>query len=162
MEAVADLLFDRGYLQKVPGLIESAQVRVRVAMFQMAVKGRAAKATSRELAGKLWAKAREGKDVRVILNVAPGKARVAAINRDAAKWLRERGVEVRMLWPVRICHAKMVIVDDRIAIIGSHNWSPSALSGNFEVSVVIRDPGTVRKLVEYFDQLWVVSKPLKG
>ena len=157
-----EILIDHRYLQRVPALIESAQACVRVAMFQLMVKGKSARRTSRELAGKLAAKGLEGKDVRVLLNVAPAKARVAAINWDAAKWLFERKVQVRCLHPSRICHAKVVIVDEALAVIGSHNWGVSAMSVNFEVSVVIRDAVEVRKLVEYFDTLWSVSKEVQG
>lgn len=159
---MTQVLIDRRYMQRVPALIESAEGRVRVAMYVMMVKGKSGKRTSRELGIKLAAKAREGKIVRVLLNVLPGNARVAAINRDAASWLREWKVEVRCLAPSRICHAKLIIVDEKLAIIGSHNWSSSALDGNFEVSVVIRDEIEVRKVADYFDALWSVSKELRG
>ena len=149
-------------MQRVPALIESAEACVRVALFQLMVKGKAARRTSRELAVKLAAKGLEGKDVRVLLNVAPGKARVAAINRDAAAWLRERKVQVRHLGPNRICHAKLVIVDEKLAVLGSHNWGVGSMTGNFEVSVVIRDAGQVRHLVEHFDALWSVAKEVRG
>jgi cardiolipin synthase len=159
---MAEVLIDRRYMQRVPRLIEGAQACVRVAMFQLQVKGKSARRTSRELAVKLAAKGLEGKEVRVLLNVAPGKARVAAINRDAAKWLKERKVQVRHFGPRRICHAKIVIVDEDVAIIGSHNWGVGSFTGNFEVSVVVRDAGQVRKLAEHFDALWAVSKEMRG
>jgi len=128
----------------------------------MMLRGAKAKGMSRELGIKLAAKALEGKDVRVLINVVPGNARIAAINRQGAAWLQERKVRVRCLDPARVCHAKLVVVDDRVAVIGSHNWGVGALSRNFEVSVVIRDVGPVRKLVEYFDTLWSVSREVKG
>lgn len=157
---MAEVLIDRRYMQRVLPLMESAERCLRVAMFQMMVRGRSAKRTSRELVDKLAAKGLEGKDVRVIVNVAPGKARVAAINRDAAKWLMERTVYVRCLGARRICHAKLVLVDERIAVIGSHNWGVGSLTGNFEVSVVVEDVGQVKRLAEHFDGLWAVAKPV--
>ena len=155
------MLVDLRYLQRVPGLIDRAQEIVRVALFQLMVKGKAARGTSRELALQLSAKAREGKEVRVLLNVAPGKARVAAINRDAAAWLAERKVQVRHIGPSRICHAKLVIVDARIAVIGSHNWGVGSMGKNFEVSVVIEDAAEVGKLVGVCDALWAASHEFK-
>lgn len=159
---MAEVLIDRRYLQRVPALIETAERCVRVAMFQMMVKGKAARGTSRNLGIKLAAKALEGKDVRVLINVCPGGSRVAAINRDAAAWLAERKVRVRCLGASRVCHAKLVIVDSTLAVIGSHNWSVSALSRNFEVSVVIREPAEVQRLAAYFDELWQVCKQIRG
>jgi len=159
---MVEVLIDRRYMQRVPGLIEGAQDCVRVAMFQMMLKGKTAKGSSRELGIKLAAKALEGKDVRVLINVCPGGSRIAAINRDAAEWLRERKVSVRCLGPSRVCHAKLVVVDEELAVVGSHNWGVSALMRNFEVSVVIRDTGEVSKIVEYFDTLWAVSQEVRG
>ena len=153
---MAEVLIDFKYMQRVPALIESAEACVRVAMFQLQVHGKKAKGTSRELALKLVAKAMEGKDVRVLLNVAPGKAKVAAYNRGAATWLQARKVQVRCIAPTRICHAKLVIVDAKLAVIGSHNWGVGSMTGNFEVSVVIRDAAAVGRLVEYFDTLWPI------
>ena len=155
-----EILIDKRYLQRIPGLIESAEEIVRVAMFQMMVRGKSARGSSRALAEKLWAKAREGKEVRVLLNVVPGRSRVAQINFGTAEWLKGHGVQVRMLNPMRVCHAKIVIVDDKVSVIGSHNWGPSALMRNFEVSVVVKDVEEVGKLIWHFDGLWSVAHKL--
>ena len=155
-------MIDHKYMQRVPALLEGAEACIRVAMFQLQIRGKRARGASRELAIKLAAKALEGKDVRVLLNVAPGKAKVAAYNRGAAVWLQARKVKVRCLMPARICHAKLVIVDDKLAVIGSHNWGVGSMTQNFEVSVVIRDEVQVGRLVEYFDTLWPVCHKIRG
>lgn len=152
------LLIGIEYMQRVPALIGSAGLEVRVALFQLRAIGKGAKGTSGELALRLDAKRREGKRVRVLLSSTGGGGAIPAINRAAAAWLVQRGVEVRNLGPRRVCHAKVVIVDRRLAVVGSHNWSPSSLMRNFEVSVVIEDESLVRRLVEHFDGLWSVGK----
>lgn len=50
-------------------------------------------------------------------------------------------------------HAKIVIVDNKAAIIGSHNWSESALRYNHEASILTRDPDTIKETVRYFNKL---------
>ncbi len=152
------LLIGRRYMQMLPGLMESAQHELRVALFQMQVQGARAKGWSGELALKLHAKAEEGKRVRVLLSSAGGGRAIPAINRHAALWLMVRGVEVRNLGPSRVCHAKVVLVDERVAIVGSHNWSWHSLSQNFEVSVLVDGGPLVARLVEHFDGLWSVAK----
>lgn len=152
-----ELLIGRQYMSRLPSLMESAQSELRVALFHMHVQGARAKGWSGELALKLEAKAREGKRVRVLLSSAGGGPAIPAINRHAARWLAERGVEVRNLGPRRVCHAKVVIIDRRVAVIGSHNWSWGSLNKNFEVSVVVDGP-LVERLVEHFDGLWSVGK----
>ena len=155
---MAELLIGRQYLSEVPAIIEDAKERVRVAMFLAQVQSRTSKMTSRVMCEKLWAKAREGVDVRVLLNNAGGGVRVPAVNRDTARWLQDRGVKVKNLGPGHTCHAKFVIVDELCVVIGSHNWTPYSLRDNFEVSVLISEASTVRRLVDYFDALWEISK----
>lgn len=151
-------LIGREYMAKLPGLMESAECELRVALFQMQVKGARAQGWSGALALKLVAKAREGKRVRVLLSSAGGGRAVPAVNRYAAGWLGHQSVEVRNLGAGRVCHAKLVIVDRRLAVVGSHNWSWSSLSKNFEVSVVVPGGALVDRLVEHFDGVWSVGK----
>jgi phosphatidylserine/phosphatidylglycerophosphate/cardiolipin synthase-like enzyme len=55
-----------------------------------------------------------------------------------------------------------LVVDERIAIIGSHNWTPYALDRNFEVSVLIRNPVLAGQLAAHFDTLWQAAQVFKG
>ena len=157
-----ELLIARQYISRVPAILESAKVSIRVVQFVMQLKGKSAKMSSRELGIKLAAKVRDAVSVQALLNSAGGGWRAPALNRQAAAWLSERGVEVRTLGGSRTCHAKLLIIDDQIAIIGSHNWTPYALERNFEVSVLVRDPVCVSQLAQHFDQLWKASQSFKG
>ena len=55
-------------------------------------------------------------------------------------------------------HAKVVIVDDKIAYIGSANATRAGLGqfkpGNFEVGVLTEDSGLVTTLKAYFSKIW--------
>jgi len=157
-----ELLVAREYISRVPALLEGAKSSIQVVQFVMQLKGKSAKMSSRELGIKLAAKARDGVRVQVLLNSAGGGWRAPSLNRQAAQWLRERGVEVRTLGSSRTCHAKMLIIDGKVAIVGSHNWTPYALERNFEVSVLVRELTCVSRLTGHFEDLWKVSKPLVG
>jgi phosphatidylserine/phosphatidylglycerophosphate/cardiolipin synthase-like enzyme len=153
-----ELLIAREYLARMLGILEGAKSSIQVVQFVMQLRGKSAKMSSRELGIKLAAKASEGVIVRVILNAAGGGWRAPALNRQATEWLNERGIEVRTLGPKTTCHAKLVVIDREVAIVGSHNWTPYALKDNFEVSVLIRDAGSVGRLAQHFDQLWQASR----
>lgn len=94
----------------------------------------------------------EGTKIRVLLEPRldpPNK------NIDTADFLRRRGIEVR--WAslkYRRTHSKMVIIDGRIAIVGSPNWSRSAMKYNREIAVVLRDQNVVRRIKNVFDEDW--------
>ena len=61
-------------------------------------------------------------------------------NDAAAEWLTKNGIQVVWDEQDRTSHAKILIVDDHVAIIGSHNWTRAALTGNREVSMLLTDP----------------------
>ncbi len=157
-----ELLVAREYLSRVPAILENARLSIKAVQFVVQVKGKSAKMSSRELCIKLAAKVRDGVRVQALLNSAGGGWRAPALNRQAAQWLQDRGVEVHTLGASRTCHAKMLIIDDEIAIVGSHNWTPYALERNFEVSILVRDPNCAGRLAQHFDQLWQVSQLFKG
>jgi phosphatidylserine/phosphatidylglycerophosphate/cardiolipin synthase-like enzyme len=157
-----ELLIARQFLQRVPALMEKAGRSIKVSQFVVQIKGKSAKMSSRELGIALAGKVRDGVNVQVLLNQAGGGWRAPALNRQAAKWLGERGVEVRTVGTSKTCHAKIVIIDDEVAIVGSHNWTPYALERNFEVSVLVRDETTVKQLARHFDEMWKASQAFRG
>ena len=57
----------------------------------------------------------------------------------------------------QIMHHKLMIVDDRVVVNGSGNWSGSAFFKNFENYVRYRDPRIARPYVGLFDRLWMWS-----
>lgn len=54
----------------------------------------------------------------------------------------------------RFCHAKMLIVDDELAFIGSQNLTYSGMIRNFEAGVIVRDPKVVAQAIQHFDKEW--------
>jgi phosphatidylserine/phosphatidylglycerophosphate/cardiolipin synthase-like enzyme len=57
-------------------------------------------------------------------------------------------------------HAKLIIVDSSVAIISSANLTRNGLHVNYEAGVVIRKNQDVLKAAEFFNDLWIRSKPL--
>ena len=47
-----------------------------------------------------------------------------------------------------------LIIDGEVGIVGSTNWTYSALEKNHEVSVLIRSPEVARNLYHYFQRVW--------
>jgi mitochondrial cardiolipin hydrolase len=51
-------------------------------------------------------------------------------------------------------HHKFMIVDDRIVLTGSYNWTSSAARFNHENIVMTRENGVVKSFLKEFDRLW--------
>jgi len=75
-------------------------------------------------------------------------------NLQMAEYLRAAGIEVRWAIPSRTNHAKFAIIDNKLVLVGSHNWSYSAMNTNREASVLVQDAGTVREFEQAFGADW--------
>jgi hypothetical protein len=62
-------------------------------------------------------------------------------------------VEVRILKD-KLVHAKMIIIDENLFIIGSANLTLSGLYENIEGYVVLSEPSLVKDSILKFDELW--------
>jgi len=100
-------------------------------------------------------RARErGVDVRVLIEF---KTRGEELyeNLEAYEFLKNHNISVKLdRDPSTTIHTKLVIIDDRIVYLGSHNWSEESLQHNDEVSVRIVSEDNARSLEEYFQVLW--------
>lgn len=70
--------------------------------------------------------------------------------------LRRFGAKVRKQKNLRV-HAKLVIVDDREALVGSMNIDRSAFDLRRELGVMVHDPDAVGQLTQVFDADWETS-----
>ncbi len=109
---------------------------------------------------KLIAKRREGVDVRVLV---PGPIHdqplVRIAQRGTYQQLLEAGVRVFEYQPSMI-HSKTVVLDDRLAVVGSNNLEPYSMEKLEEGSLLVEDPAMNRALAERFEQDLRVSKEM--
>ncbi|MEM4293468.1 MAG: phospholipase D-like domain-containing protein, partial [Thermoplasmata archaeon] len=102
----------------------------------------------------LVAKAKGGLEVKVFLDTDPSNQMITSNNTLTAQYLRNNGVQVKFDSPGTTTHTKLIIIDSRIVIVGSTNWSYSALNKNHEANVAIIDEKLAEKYEEYFGTLW--------
>ena len=81
--------------------------------------------------------------VRVITNAIKPCNILAEHKVLAKKWQHRKNL-----------HTKLMIIDGKLAILGSHNYTMSAFTKNLELSVVLDDEETLGILGEYFKDLW--------
>ncbi len=110
-----------------------------------------------DLIKELARAAERGVRVRVVINAADrGEAR----GRDWDR-LRAAGAEIRFKRTnadlYQLMHHKLAIVDGRVLLNGSGNWSGSAFFNNFENFVRYEDPAIVEPFADLFDRLWLWS-----
>jgi len=99
-----------------------------------------------------------GLDIKVLLERSDYNSSLNAINESTYVYLDSQGIDVRFDQLSVTTHAKLVIIDDKVAFVGSTNWSQSALEKNNEVNVEIKEEEVVKELESYFQHLWEVSR----
>lgn len=120
-------------------LIAAARERVTVALYVVRLDE---DGPVQHLLTALSEAARRGVSVRVVLDRGRDW-RTGAIDpkhQEVAEHLKRSGVRVVLDEAERTTHAKVLVVDDRQVVVGSHNWTRSALTANREWSVLIDDP----------------------
>ena len=98
--------------------------------------------------------ARRGVKVRVLMNIEHHTHHLTKVNTRTERILKNAGCEVKMAKVGGRTHAKMIIVDKNILVLGSHNLCKSSLSSNAECSIVLADFPVIKEYIDYFDSLW--------
>lgn len=80
--------------------------------------------------------------------------KAVVLKRLIAEILRREGIRVKRVESSKLLHAKLMIIDDEIVIVGSHNYTKNAFNINFEASVILRDEETTRKFKNYFENFF--------
>lgn len=83
------------------------------------------------------------------------KIEVIGNSEPVLRTLRSVGVQARKIVSKNLVHAKMIIIDDRDVIVGSHNFTYSAFTKNHEVSLYIQAAPQAQELINYFHNLWL-------
>ena len=74
---------------------------------------------------------------------------------DTLNILRSVGIKAKKPISRRLLHSKIIIIDEKILIIGSHNYTQNAFTSNFEASVILNGCDDLTKFVQYFNALCV-------
>ena len=120
--------------------INQAETFINIAMYIF---------TDREIALPL-VKARErGVKVRLYLDKEQVKYQYSQ-----SRFLVQKGIKARISTNNYIMHNKFAIIDNRILLTGSYNWTFSAHNRNDENLMVIDDPEIIEIFQNQFEKLW--------
>lgn len=139
------------YARQARRLIDGAERRIWMSMFVI----RPDDSVIGELLQALVDARARGIDVRVCLDVGKGFDGEPDLKHEApAAWLAARGVPVVLDEAGRTSHAKVLVVDGRLILSGSHNWTRSAMTANRELSWLIDDAVAAARI-----EAWLAEVP---
>lgn len=142
------ILTDREYYYSVIEDIRRANGSILVAMYSMVYDPGDALDWANDLIRELVNAKRRGVNVTVILEHRAYHGYMDE-NLEAYNYLSANNVTVLLDEDSATDHVKLVVIDGKVAYVGSHNWSESALYYNREASVRIVGDELAKELERY-------------
>lgn len=82
------------------------------------------------------------------------KVRAIVNNDSVAQTLKSVGVETKRFRSAFLLHCKLMILDEKTVVTGSHNYTQSAFSANYELSVILSEPENIADFQQFFKNLF--------
>ncbi len=163
------------YFPALKEALSKAEKSIYVAMFTIESTLARPDAKPNQLIDTLIAAKNRGVEVQVILDqnvdfvhMHPGLSdgRVSRFLREesqikstrAYRRLKDAGVKVNYDEPARYTHAKCIIIDKKIVILGSTNWTEASFDNNIETSVLINSPQLAEEILAYLKTIKIDTK----
>lgn len=166
-----DITFIAGpeYAETVLPLLKSAKKKIYIAMYVMSYQPKRHYAIENKFVEALIEAHRKGVEVKVVLDASrewnPKTRRMdgkeSKKNQKSFNALKKAGVPVFYDTLDQIMHAKSIQIDERMVILGSTNWTYSALKKNVEFSIILKTPKELRIYKKHFLKLWDAAKNKK-
>ncbi len=148
---------NRDYVSFLQSSIEEAEEYIHIIMYMMKYYPHDSTNGVSQLQKALIGAAARDIEVKVILEKSDYNGSLNETNESTFVYLSSEGIDVRFDPLSVTTHAKVVIIDDRIAFVGSSNWSISAFEDNNETNLRVSSNEVAAGLEAYFLELWGVS-----
>ena len=154
------LVVDNQFLSIAKSLVEQAKKEVCISSFKLEINDKPRGRRLKEFFESLIERRKAGVKIKVLFNWHDDRRSVAKTNYYASMFLKNAGVDARYLDSNRCCHAKVLIIDQEKALLGSHNLSIRSCENNFELSYLIPDPETISQVYSIFQRSFYDGKKL--
>jgi len=148
------LLIDENFLPAAVNLIGKATKLIYISTFKAELTTKPRGRRLLKFFELLFEKSRLGLDVRFLISKRENYGHIPLTNLFAVREMKKNKVKVRHLRHSRLCHAKIILVDDFAAILGSHNLSIKSCHSNFEVSYFAYDTYLIEHLYNTYLKVW--------
>jgi phosphatidylserine/phosphatidylglycerophosphate/cardiolipin synthase-like enzyme len=125
---------------EITSLMNNAKSDIKIEMFEFSYK---------PLKESLLEAKKRGVSIRVILD------RQSNQNKDTLDFLKGNGIDVK--WApskFNLLHSKFAVIDNKIVLVGSTNWSKNGMQKNREASVIIYSENLAKEFENIFNKDW--------
>lgn len=148
------LLSNSDYPIFILELLKVANRRIRIVMFFLTFKDEERQVTDQLVAEIINAQKR-GVNIQVILDQQGyGDIPSRKANSSVYEYFRKQGIPVRFDSENIATHSKLVVIDDRHVVIGSHNWTAGSFNWYDEASVYLSSDELAQHYNQLFERYW--------
>ncbi len=153
-------LSNRNYFPRISKAISEAKNSVHIVMFEMRYYPNNTNSSENALVQELIKAHERNVSIKVVLEGGEDYLGYDFISKQkqACAVLKNAGISVRFDPEGTTTHAKLLIIDSEIVIIGSTNWGEYALEKNYEASVMIVSKSLADDFEKYFNKIWFSSE----
>jgi phosphatidylserine/phosphatidylglycerophosphate/cardiolipin synthase-like enzyme len=145
----AVLLINKDYFPALIKAIDDAQEEIFISMFSFKVGVHKNSYPDRALLHLSQAVQRGVKVTVILENTGKRDQQLDAQNLQTKKILEEKRVKVYFDLPQRTMHTKLIVIDQKLVLLGSHNLTSAALKYNNEVSILLENPSLAKSARDY-------------
>lgn len=143
-------LLDKNYFTTLMNWLDRANVSIHVIMYVVKYDPKDPKDPVDQILSKLVDAYKRGVDVRIVVDDETRDSYP-----ETLEFLQSQGIPVKLDESSgRTTHTKLVIIDDKVVFVGSHNWTESALKYNHEASMLIISSDIAKQFEDYFESIW--------
>lgn len=139
VEQEPTILIGRAFAREVTPLIKNAKKSIKIIVYNWLWYPNEIGSKIQIFNQAIVQANKRGIDVKVVVQ----KILIAEI-------LRREEIKVKKIETSKTLHTKLMIIDDEIVILGSHNYTMNAFNINYEISVILYNEAILEKMIEYF------------
>lgn len=148
----AKIVCNRDYFPLMYSLFENSKKSIYCVMYNINSYDYENEIT--KLLDKLIVAHEKGVVVKVLLEQSDWNSDVTNSNHQVGDYLKSYGIEVRYDPLTVTTHCKLFIIDSLYVMVGSTNWTISAVNSNNEANALLEGEEIALDFVGYFENLW--------
>lgn len=148
------ILIGREYLKEIIPLVQSAESNIDILMYHWGYYSSNSKCEIQKLTLAIRVAATRGVKVRILIHSGSPNDNLRRKNSETVAHLGAGGAHVKYYKSSGTLHSKLILIDKTYAALGSHNFSKKSMGGNIETSILVEGSADIRRLCDYFINLW--------
>lgn len=152
------LLIDNDYFPILLAEIQKAETKIFGMIYCWHVSTRQRNNKPAQILRAILKAKKRGVDCFFLFNFDSEKSKIHRSNSEVFQLLKYSGISVRWAPGNRLAHTKMIVVDNKVSFIGSHNLTTRSLSSSRELSFALYDERVSDRLCLRFWDVWKDAK----